>query len=96
MFEAVSDQKDQAILMFGEAMEEADDFHFGERVEAAGDFIAEHQGRVADQLEREGEAAALASGKDAGFAVGDAGEFDFFENALDERFPLRAGEAADA
>ena len=94
--ETVGDGEDDASFCAGEFMHELDDFGLGFGVETAGDFVAEQEARGADHFEGHGEAAFLATGEDADFAVADFVEADIAEDFFEARLTGFGGEVIDA
>jgi hypothetical protein len=94
--EAVGDGEDDAALGAGEFVHELDDFGLGFGVETAGDFVAEQEAGGADHFEGHGEAAFLATGEDADFAVADFVEADIAEDFFEARLGGFWGEVIDA
>ncbi len=92
--EAVGDVDDDAAgVLAGEEAEEVGDLALGFGVEAAGDFVAEEQAGVGDELEGEAEAALLAAGEDFDAAVGEVGEAGDVEDVVELRLEVvSAGE----
>ena len=76
-------------------MQQPDDFTLGARIKAGGDFVAEQQFRVGNELHRQPESAFLATGEHFHLAVADRAEAGFLEHAVDPSVELRSAAAAD-
>ncbi len=91
--EAVGDGDNGAAGVAGEVVEKVDDFRGAAGVEAAGDFIAEEQGGVADPFHGETKAAFLPAGEDGDPVLAELVEADDVKGFVDGQIEGVTGES---